>query len=451
LLAITTFRLVHSILSGWASFAEAAMKERMVVETGIRARNSLAAGISAIVVCLILAACRLPESESPPVDVTSNPPVVASIELPAAFRLKVGQKFSLQPHLIDSKGLPLEVPAGTIKYAFDQVGVLSITNGQVEAMAPGDAQIIASVGDVSSRAVQVHVVLRLYIVSGLGSLGGDDVQAAAINGLGQVAGTARLANGAARAFVWTPKVPNGTSGDLQDLGVPSGFATSTAAGINDVGQVAGTAYAVTGYSNRAFLWEAGKFNVIDPPPGSPVGLDYTGAAALNARGQVLILSGRPYIWQPGQYKDLAGGAGASAWQVVDLNESGTAVGIRTFGAGAGLQYGWISSDAGFGSLGDLLPAAINDLGEVVGGVQFPHSPDEPVFTGLNNKGQVVGVASSPGSIRRGVLRERGAVYDLNDMLQDGSPGYFEIARDINDAGQIIGQDGPRALLLTPEP
>ncbi len=66
-------------------------------------------------------------------------------------------------------------------------------------------------------------------------------------------------------------------------------------------------------------------------------------------------------------------------------------------------------------------------------------------------GQVVGIAPAPGLPRHGVLREGGVVYDLNDMLPAGSGWYVETVRDINDTGQIIGQDGGRALLPTPEP
>ena len=93
-----------------------------------------------------------------------------------------------------------------------------------------------------------------YIVTNLGDFPGgfDESNAYALNSLGQVVGWSEGGIGAAsyqHAFLWTPSVPNGTSGSMQDLGGIGGFpGTSFAYGINSYGQVVGDS------DNAAFLW-----------------------------------------------------------------------------------------------------------------------------------------------------------------------------------------------------
>jgi probable HAF family extracellular repeat protein len=55
-------------------------------------------------------------------------------------------------------------------------------------------------------------------------LGGDYAQARAINSMGQVVGYSKIAGNAYNhGFVWTPTVPNGTTGTIVDIGVLPGY------------------------------------------------------------------------------------------------------------------------------------------------------------------------------------------------------------------------------------
>jgi probable HAF family extracellular repeat protein len=91
---------------------------------------------------------------------------------------------------------------------------------------------------------------RLGGMQDLGTLPGGTVSsAAAINDLGQVSGTGytTAAFGLPHAFRWTP------SGGMQDLGTLPGGTISNGWAINDLGQVSGSADTADG-SRHAFRW-----------------------------------------------------------------------------------------------------------------------------------------------------------------------------------------------------
>ena len=82
----------------------------------------------------------------------------------------------------------------------------------------------------------------------LGTLGGAESYATAINSRGQVAGNAMTTSGTGHAFLYS-------DGVMQDLGTPAGAFWSSAYGINDTGVVAGYSLA-SGGRFRAFQWTA---------------------------------------------------------------------------------------------------------------------------------------------------------------------------------------------------
>src|SRR5262249_4223365 len=80
------------------------------------------------------------------------------------------------------------------------------------------------------------------VITDLGTLSrGGWSQATGLNGAGKVVGLAQAVTRGVtgnNAFLWTPKVANGTSGGLTNLGALSGL-YSTAFGINDSGSIVG--------------------------------------------------------------------------------------------------------------------------------------------------------------------------------------------------------------------
>ena len=133
--------------------------------------------------------------------------------------------------------------------------------------------------------------------------------ATAINGRGQVVGFGRIRGGLVdHAFLWTPDVPNGTTGSMTDLGTLPGGSGSAAFGVNDRGQVVGCSY--TNFcdptNGSAFLWTPDVPNgttgsMIDL--GTLPGASGSEASGINNGGQVVGASGanftaRAFLWTP---------------------------------------------------------------------------------------------------------------------------------------------------------
>ena len=81
-------------------------------------------------------------------------------------------------------------------------------------------------------------------VTELGTLGGTNSEAYAVNDIGQVVGRAQTSTGDFHAFFW--------NGAMQDLGTLANYTTSVAYGINNKGRVVGTATTSSG-SSHAFV------------------------------------------------------------------------------------------------------------------------------------------------------------------------------------------------------
>ena len=138
----------------------------------------------------------------------------------------------------------------------------------------------------------VVMAIGPYVVTDLGDLpGGEEVSpASAINSFGQVVGQSDTAGGViAHAYLWTPNIPNGTTGSIMDLGtLPSPYSgRSEATGVNGTGQVVGG----SGEGPHAFLWSptspngtTGSMVDLGDLPG---GVDASFARGINLLGQIV--------------------------------------------------------------------------------------------------------------------------------------------------------------------
>jgi probable HAF family extracellular repeat protein len=147
---------------------------------------------------------------------------------------------------------------------------------------------------------------------------------AGISNAGHVTGHAHNAARALRAFLWTPASPGDTAGTMQDLGTLGGT-RSYGRAVNSSGWVVGESYTADGYI-RAFLWTPGT-GMISLLPGSA----YSTAAAINEAGQIVGTNGaRAFLWTPSA-------PGATTGTVRDLGTLPTYQGTSSAGRGLNEQ------------------------------------------------------------------------------------------------------------------
>jgi probable HAF family extracellular repeat protein len=320
----------------------------------------------------------------------------------------------------------------------------------------------------------------------LGTLGGNQSGAGAVNDRGEVVGAALnsttdpfpsrppyfdfffLGNGTeSHAFLWR----HGTMQDLGTLGGPD----SAAFLVNQNGEVAGASDVdfnvnpVTGGPTvHPFLWEHGKMiDLVAGAPSSMFGGTYGIAAWLNERGQVLgtmNLTGdatwHSFLWDKGVIADLGtlGGTNTTAqW----LNSAGHASGKSDVTAlcmacapdnQKQLHHPFLWKD-------DVM----TDLGLL-------YADTAGTAYSVNAKDQAVGVTlpcdkvnpddSCEGPIYHSFLWENGSMVDLQTLVLPGSGVTLSCANcgagafNINDRGEITGQGAlsngdTRAFLLIP--
>jgi probable HAF family extracellular repeat protein len=303
-----------------------------------------------------------------------------------------------------------------------------------------------------------------YTVTNLGSLGGGESDALAINNNGQVTGysytgatiTLKSCCGGCypggphnpcvehlyHAFLWS----NGAMTDLGTLG--GNFSQGRA--INLSGQVVGSADTAAGSSS--FLWNGTKMTALSglgaygindsgqiagscsDSAGShacvdsgstitalptPSGLSGCGAIAINNNGQAAGNCGdassntHAVLWQNGTVTDLGTFGGPTA-NATAINNLGHVVGYSMTSTYA--QHGFLWSNGTMTDLGDnFITAAVNDNDAAVWG---------------------------------DLIYSAGTVQNLNNLIQAGYPQIM-YATGINDKGQIVANASGQALLLTP--
>jgi probable HAF family extracellular repeat protein len=239
---------------------------------------------------------------------------------------------------------------------------------------------------------------------------------------------------------------------------------------------------------NGFRWDKGKMSPLPPFAGG-----YNSyAAAANNSGQIVgwaensefdptcdpefqLLQFHAAIWWPnGQMQDLPPLPGDSVSAATAINDKGQVVGIS---GDCGVAIGGVSArhavlwqNGVATNIGDLgghtwnTPTAINNNGVVIGfslpldqdgttnyrafvwtsesGIrkldEMPGTTRSAAF-GLNDRGQIVGVARIAGVGTRAVMWQSAVapIQNVNDLVSPGSP-VLTIAGDINNHGKIAG-------------
>jgi probable HAF family extracellular repeat protein len=246
--------------------------------------------------------------------------------------------------------------------------------------------------------------------------GGRSV-ATAINRSGQVAGWASI-GGLVHAVVWS------ADGTIRDLGTLGGQ-QSAASGINDLGQVVGSSDSRQGVT--PFLWSAADGMTPLPTFGSASGVNNAGRVA----GTASTATGdRPFRWASTSGLELLPG--------IDTDPRGNGRAVND----AGDIVGWTgdqSCDYYYGCSGLRRHAVLWTAGGLVVAVSTvaagaTEGTEGPDALGLNNKGQVVGVAGGHAF----VWSAAGGLKDLGVL----SGRTRSVATSINDAGQVVGTSDP---------
>ena len=240
-----------------------------------------------------------------------------------------------------------------------------------------------------------------------------------------------------KGFLWRSQ-----TNDMIGLPPLPGGNNSGALGVNNLGQIVGTA----------------ENGVLDPTCVAPQAFDFEAVVwSLGA-------DGTPFISQR-----LAPIAGDTVSLAVGIDQHGNAVGLSGpcaslslgIGAHAVLWQGGRAIDLGnFGGVMNNIALAINSEGQILGISDLPgdiatHAflwqggkmqdlgtlrPDDTFVFGssINDRGEVVGNSCGPIDCR-GFLWQAGVMTDLNSFLPADSPLLITNPADINSRGQIAFQ------------
>jgi probable HAF family extracellular repeat protein len=260
------------------------------------------------------------------------------------------------------------------------------------------------------------------MVLDLGTLGGPNAEAVALNDVPQVAGHSNFdQSGLFHAYRWSRET------GMVDLGTLPGTVDSQANDINGKGEVVGVAsFADPATPSRGVLWRPGS-----PPLDLGVDRGIFQGMKINDSSQVagvtLDREGRPqaFSWTPTGGVVQLRGRGILTSDYRDLNGAGQITGVYEPSDGSGFTgYLWTPRRSFIGFTEPLRPAPF----------------------GMNDKGMVVGVL---------FLTQTAFVWTREEgAIEIGLPGEFSNAYEVNNFSQVVGQaagtEGEYAFIWTRE-
>jgi probable HAF family extracellular repeat protein len=319
-----------------------------------------------------------------------------------------------------------KITTNSTRYVTSKKLIANITIGPDSPLDLYDV-VVATTGGKKGIGLEMFAVS--YQLTELGTLGGTQSEAHAINDLGHVVGLSETANGEFHGFLWTP----GTG--MQDLGYMGKYwqfgvvLASGPLGINEQGSMAGEIRIDGLLGFRRTTTEG----VAELPR---FGAQWSVAYAINESGeiggQLQGLPGKTYpvsvIWTSSGY-EIVDDQGY-AYGVHDLNEAGQAVGWTEIAGGVIRPFFYTRGGSGWTRV-EIPAGDPGSLGQAYG---------------LNSSGEAVGIFRRPdGGISGFVWSATAGFAALPSLV----PGGRVDAYDINDAGVVAGSVEPSNLADRP--
>jgi len=340
---------------------------------------------------------------------------------------------------------------------------------------------------ISTPAFDRAAATHKFFVTDLGTLGGTESFAYAINDSGQVVGLSRIAGDVStHSFLYNDRRMT----DLYPFNSQN-IQTGGPTGINNSGQIA-SGTIVGGVYSPAILDSRTGGLTLPGTFGGVTSFDFNGVAnSINNRADAVgssyidAIKRHAFLYSNGLMRDIDPLGGYSA--AIDINDEGAIVGFasaQSDGTATAFLYSQGLTTLIFPDRKESYANGVNNLGQVVGEFLVEDesafhaflysertitdlgSPDSPetVAYAINDQQQVIGTTWVPyNAICFGVpcvqytqhafLYESGNMADLNTMIPLDSGWVLSWGFDINNRGQIVGyglvDDKFRAFLLTP--